>query len=72
MCNFPSGSVIKNLPAIQEVQVGSLGQEDPLEKETATLYSIPVRKSHGQRSLMGYHPQGLKDSNKTKAPAQQQ
>ena len=36
---FPSGSVVKNLPAIQksqEMQVRSLGQEDPLEKETAT------------------------------------
>ena len=72
MCNFPSGSVIKNLPAMQEMQVGSLGQEDPLEKEMAILSSIPVRKSHGQRSLMGYHPQGLKDSNATEATTQQQ
>jgi len=28
--------VEKNLPAMQETQVQSLGQEDPLEKETAT------------------------------------
>ena len=27
---------IKNLPAVQETQVQSLGQEDPLEKEMAT------------------------------------
>ena len=36
---FPSGSAVKNLPAMQktwETQVRSLGQEDPLEKETAT------------------------------------
>ena len=26
---------VKNLPAIQETQVQSLGQEDPLEKEMA-------------------------------------
>ena len=32
--------VVKNLPAMQEVQVQFLGQEDPLEKETATYFSI--------------------------------
>ena len=32
--------MIKNLPAIQEVQFQSLGQEDPLEKEMATHSSI--------------------------------
>ena len=30
-----SGSVVKNLPAIQETRVQSLGREDPLEKEMA-------------------------------------
>ena len=30
------GSVVKNLPAMQEMWVLSLGQEDPLEKEMAT------------------------------------
>ena len=29
-----------NPPAMQETQVRSLGQEDPLEKEMATLSSI--------------------------------
>ena len=33
-------TVVKNLPAMQETQVQSLGQEDPLEKETATHSSI--------------------------------
>ena len=28
--------MVKNLPAVQETQVRSLGQEDPLEKEMAT------------------------------------
>ena len=28
--------MVNNLPAIQETQVGSLGQKDPLEKEMAT------------------------------------
>ena len=32
--------MVKNLPAIQEIQVQSLGQEDPLEKGMATYSSI--------------------------------
>ena len=31
---------VKNLPAIQETRVQSLGWEDPLEKEMATYSSI--------------------------------
>ena len=34
------GSVVKNLPAMQETQVQSLGQEEPLEKEMATYSGI--------------------------------
>ena len=34
------GQVVKNLPAMQETQVQSLGQEDPLEKGMATYSSI--------------------------------
>ena len=40
---FPSGSAVKNLPAmqeLQEIQVWSLGQEDPLEEGMATHSSI--------------------------------
>ena len=33
---------VKNLPAVQETRVQSLGWEDPLEKEMATHSSIPV------------------------------
>ena len=32
--------MVKNLPAMQETQVQSLGWEDPLEKGVATLSSI--------------------------------
>ena len=32
--------MVKNLPAMQETQVGSLGGEDPLEEEMATHSSI--------------------------------
>ena len=34
--------LVKNLPAMQETQVRSLGQEDPLEKGMATHSSIPT------------------------------
>ena len=37
---FPGGSVVKNLPANEEMQVGSLSWEDPLEKEMTTHSSI--------------------------------
>ena len=36
--------MVKNLPAMQETQVQSLGQEDPLKKEMATHSSILARK----------------------------
>ena len=32
--------LVKNLPAVQETWVQSLGQEDPLEKEMAPTLSI--------------------------------
>ena len=37
---FPGGTVVKNPAAIQEMQIQSLGQENPLEKEMATHPSI--------------------------------
>ena len=33
---FPSSSVVKNPPAMQEIWVSSLGWKGPLEKEMAT------------------------------------
>ena len=60
--------MVKNLPAkqVQETQVKSLGQEDPLEEEMVThssgiLVFLPG-KFHGQRSLVGYSPWGHKES----------
>ena len=38
--SFSDGSVVKNPPTMQETQVGTLGQEDPLETEMATHTSI--------------------------------
>ena len=34
--------LVKNLPAMSETWVGSLGWEDPLEKGKATHSSIPA------------------------------
>ena len=39
---FPSDSAVKNPPAMQETQVQSQGQEDPLEKKRASQSSIPA------------------------------
>ena len=36
MQDFPGGSVVKNLPSMQETWVRTLGWEDPLEKEMAS------------------------------------
>jgi len=38
--DFPVAQMVKNLPAMQETWVRSLGQEDPLEKKIATPSSI--------------------------------
>ena len=35
--------MVKNLPAMQETQVRSLGREDPLEKGMATYSSVLAR-----------------------------
>ena len=37
---FLGGSAVKNLPAMQEMYVQSLGWEDPLGKEMATHFNI--------------------------------
>ena len=53
--------MVKNLPAMEDTWVRSLGREDPLEKEMATHPSTLPGKSHGQRSLEGYSPWGRKE-----------
>ena len=40
--------MVKNLPAIQEIRVSSLGQEDPLEKEWHPSPVFLSGKAHGQ------------------------
>ena len=46
---------------MQERQVTSLDWEDSLEKEMATHSRILAEKSHGQRNLVGYSPDDLKE-----------
>ena len=56
--DFPSGSEVKNPPAMQETKVQSLGWEDPLEKEMAThsrilAWEIPWTEEPGGLQSMG-------------------
>ena len=37
--------MVKNLPAVQQIQVRSLGREDPLEKGMATHSSILAQRT---------------------------
>ena len=54
---------VKSPPAVQETQVQSLGQEDPLEKEMPTRSSIHARRiPWTERNLVGYSPKGHKNS----------
>ena len=46
--------MVKNLPEMQGTWVQSLGQEDPLDEEMATHFSILAWKFHGQRSLVSH------------------
>ena len=50
---------LKRLPSMQETQVQSLGQEDPLEKEMAThssilAWEIPWTEEPGRLQSMGW------------------
>ena len=57
--------MVKNLPAMQETQVPSQGQEDPLEKEMQSTSVFLPGEFHGQWSLVGYSPWGRKESDMT-------
>ena len=69
----PWCSATKNWPAMQETQVRSLGQEDPLEKGMATHSpaSLPG-ESRGRGSLVGRRPWGRTESDTTEASQQPQ
>ena len=50
---------VKNLPAMQEMQVRSLCQEDPLEKEVATPSGVLAWKIPWTEELGGLQPMKL-------------
>ena len=45
--------LVKNLPGIQEMQVQSLGQEEPLEEDIAATPVFSSGEFHAQGSLLG-------------------
>ena len=58
--DFPGDSVVKNLPAMQETQVQSLGGEDPVEEGMANhsstvAWRIPWTKEPGRLQSMVSH-----------------
>ena len=53
-----TGETVKNLPAMQETRIQSLGQEDPLEKGMAThssilAWRIPWTEEPGKLQFIG-------------------
>ena len=55
---FPGGSVVKDLPEMQETWVQSLGWGDPMEEEIAThssifVWRIPWTKELGRLESIG-------------------
>jgi len=46
--------MIKDMAAMQETQFRSLGRKDPKRRKLQHTLVFLSRKSHGQRSLVGY------------------
>ena len=57
--------MVKNLSAVQETQVRSMGWKDPLEKGVATHSIILVWRIPWTEELVGYGPWGHKESDMT-------
>ena len=62
---FPSGSVVKNSPAVLETQVLFLGWEDPLEEGMAAHFSILVWRIPWTEEPGDLSPWGQKESDTT-------
>ena len=65
LLGIPAGSVVKNLPAVQEMRVYTLNREDPLEKEIAThssilAWEIPWPEEPGELQSMGLQESGAR------------
>ena len=57
--------MVKNLPAMQEMWVQSLGREDPLEEEMASHSNIFAWKIPWTEEPGGQQSKGSKESNTT-------
>ena len=62
---FPSGSGVKNLPAVKETWAQSLGQEDTLEEEMATHSSVLAEKNPMDRGAWRATVHGIAESDMT-------
>ena len=65
---FPSDSELKNLPAKEEMQETGFDpwvRKIPWRRKWQPIPIFLLGESHGQRSLAGYSPWGLKESNRT-------
>ena len=62
---FLVAQTVKNLPAMQETQVSSLGQEDPLEKGMATHFSTLAWRITWTEEPGGSWPWSCKESDMT-------
>ena len=62
---LPDGLVVKNLPAVQQMQVWSLGQEDLLERGMATHSSILAWRIPRTEETGGLQSMGFKKSDTT-------
>ena len=57
--------LVKNLPAMEETRVQSLGQEDPLEKKMATHSTLLAWKIPWTEEPGGLQSMGLQESDTT-------
>ena len=57
--------MVKNLPAMQDTRIQSLGQEDPLEKGMATHSSVLAWRIPRTQEPGGLQSMGLQESDTT-------
>ena len=62
---FPGGSEVKNLPAMQQMWIQSLGQEGPLEKAMVTHSSILAWEIPWMEESGGLQSMQLQESDTT-------
>ena len=60
--------VVKNPPSVQETEFDPWVRKIPWKRTWQPIPVFLLRKSHGQRRLVGYSPQGRKERDTTEAP----